>query len=149
MLHGQCVITIPAQVTSMANTTTCYASSNMAGFRQKPITSFLVITWTEENNHWKQFASFWRTRSNILKISSSCAVTTKVPVSIGYTVFMMNVRTVSLPYSPNCLSDYCCFPYKQANADITLNYGKHSQTASTVSLSLLLSTRRSSQCMAV
>ena len=98
---------ISAQVTSMANTMTCYASSNMAGFRQKPITSFLVITWTEENNHWKPFASFWRTRSNILKTSSSCAVTTKVPVSIGYMVFMMNVRSVSLACFPNRLSDYC------------------------------------------
>lgn len=43
----------------------------------------------------------------------------------------------------------CPLPIEQANVDTTSNYGKHSQIASTVSLSLLSSTRRFSQCMVV
>ena len=94
----------------MGNTMICFDFLSMVVSRQKAITCFLGTMWTGENNHWRLSASCWLTKSNILRIFSSQRLeTTNVPASIEFMDFMMNVKE-----------------------DITLNYGKLSQTALTV-----------------
>ena len=60
-------------------------------------------------SHWRLSASYWLTKSNIPRIFFFLEETMNVPASIEFMDFMMNVKE-----------------------DITLNYGKLSQTALTV-----------------
>jgi hypothetical protein len=70
---------------------TSSAFSNMEASHQKQTTSSLATTSTGVSNHSRPSASCSPTRSSTLKTSSYFVATTRVQISIGYTVFMTNV----------------------------------------------------------
>ena len=82
----------------MVNIMICCVYSSMADSLLNPITCSWVIMLIEVNSHWKQFASCWPTRSSILKISSSFAVTMNVQVSIVSMGSMMSVSNTLFLY---------------------------------------------------
>ena len=78
--------------TFMDSTTTSSASSNMGASHPKQITSSSATMLIAANNHSKQSASYWRTRSSIPRTSSSCEVTMSAHPSTVSMGFMMNAR---------------------------------------------------------
>ena len=109
--------------TFMDNTMISYGSSSTVGFHLRRITCSLVTTSTAANNRSKLFASFWRTRSNTLRISSFFEATTN---ALLLTAFMASTTS--------------------ARGGTISNYGRHSQIASTACQSQLSSTRKYSLC---
>ena len=81
-----------SQETSMASTVTLSGCLSMALSLRTPTTYSLGTMLTEGSIRWRPFASFWPTRSSILRISSSSEETTNVQVSTEYMASMMSVR---------------------------------------------------------
>jgi len=105
------------------NTTISYDSSSTADSPLRRTTCSSVTTWTEANNHWRPSASFWRTRSNTQRISSSFGATMN---ALQSTAFMASTTS--------------------ARGGTISNYGRPSQIASTACPSQQSLMRRYSPC---